>query len=66
MTIPPLVGITPPKPHEAAPLGTTGILRSLAKARTFLISSTFFGWTTKSGIVVKSVFVMIAGRSPMS
>ena len=66
MTIPPLVGITPPNPHEAAPRGVTGILCSLAKTSTLIISSTFLGWTTKSGSVLKSVLVMIAGRSPMS
>jgi len=33
MTIPPLVGITPPKPHEAAPLGTTGIFTVVGKSQ---------------------------------
>src|SRR5512139_3039236 len=58
MTIPPLVGTTPPKPHEAAPRGITGIFRSLANTRTFLISSILLGWTTKSGSVSNSVLLM--------
>ena len=66
MTIPALVGMTPPKPQDAAPLGITGIFRSLAKANTFAISSMLLGWTTTSGCVSKNVFVMIGGTSPMS
>jgi len=58
--------MTPPNPHDAAPLAITGTLRSFANARTFLISSALLGWTTKSGCVLKNVPVMIGGTSPMS
>ncbi len=62
-TIPPCIGMAPPKPQLAPPLGTIGIPSSAAILIISEISLELLGFTTKSGIILKPNSIILGNEA---